>query len=187
MESSQVAVGLRGRSHEVERPPLWFRISVGPPVTPRPLGRSHIGRLTWVGLLAIVTATAVNVLIGYLAVTFLDISNLFSPLNGYGTIVPFTVIGVAGATVVYALITRYSRSPMRLFLWIAGAALALSFVPDILLLVFSVPGATPISVGVLLVMHVAAFLVSVGMLTRLAPPSWNGAGTVPPDVQRRRK
>src|SRR5215218_4227928 len=111
------------------------------PVTPRPLGRSHIGRLTWVGLLAIVAATMVNVLIGYLAVTFLDISNLFSPLNGYGTIVPFTVIGVAGAAVVYALITRYSGSPMRLFLRVAGAALALSFVPDILLLVFSAPGA----------------------------------------------
>jgi hypothetical protein len=25
------------------------------------------------------------------------------------------------------------------------------------------------------------------MLTRLVPPSWNGAGTAPPDVQRRRK
>jgi hypothetical protein len=124
-----------------------------------------------VGLLAIVAATIVNVLIGYLAVTCLDISNLFSPLKGYGTIVPLTVIGVAGATVVYALVTRYSRSPMRLFLRVAVAALALSFVPDILLLVFSAPGATPISVGVLLLMHVAAFLISVGMLTRLVPPS----------------
>jgi hypothetical protein len=46
-----------------------------------------------------------------------------------------------------------------------------------LLLVFSAPGATPISVGVLMLMHVAAFLVSVGVLTRLAPPSWDGAGT----------
>jgi hypothetical protein len=111
------------------------------PVTPRPLGRSHIGRLTWVGLLAIVTATVVNVLIDYQVVRFLDISNLFSPLNGYGTIVPFTVIGVAGATVVYVLITRYSQNPMRLFVRVAGAALVLSFVPDILLLVFA-PGAT---------------------------------------------
>ena len=141
------------------------------PRTPRPLGRSLIGRLTWVGVLAIVAATAVNVSIGYLALTFLDISNLFVPLNGYGTIVPFTVIGVAGATVVYALITRYSRSPVRLFLRVAVAALALSFVPDISLLIFTVPGASPISVGVLLLMHVAAFLVSVGMLTRLVPPA----------------
>jgi hypothetical protein len=51
-----------------------------------------------------VAATAVNSLIGYLAATFLDISKPFSPLDGYGTIVPFTVIGVAVATVVYALV-----------------------------------------------------------------------------------
>jgi hypothetical protein len=122
-----------------------------------------------VGVLSLVAATALNVLIGYVAATFLEISRMFSPLNGYGTIVAFTVIGVAGATVVYALVTRYSRNPMRLFLRVAVAALALSFVPDILLLVFT-PGATLISVGVLMLMHVAAFLVSVGMLTRLAPP-----------------
>lgn len=162
-------------------------------VTPRPFGWSLIRRLSWVGLLAIVTATAVNVLvgylaitflglskmffvlIGYLAVTFLGISNLFLSLNWYGTIVFFTVVGVAGATAVYALITRYSRSPIGLFLWIAGAALVLSFAPDISLLAFSVAGATPISVGVLMLMHVGAFLVSVGMLTRLVSPSWNGA------------
>jgi hypothetical protein len=141
------------------------------PVTPRPLGWSFIGRLTWVGVLAIVAATAVNVVIGYLALTFLDISTLFVPLNGYGTIVPLTVIGVAGAAVVYALIMRYSRNPIRLFLRVAVAALALSFVPDISLLIFTVPGASPISVGVLLLMHVAAFLVSVGMLTRFVPPA----------------
>ena len=36
---------------------------------------------------------------------------------------------------------------------------------------FSATGATPISVGALMLMHLAAFLVSVGMLTRLVPPS----------------
>ena len=125
------------------------------------------------GVLSIVAATALNVLIGYAAATFLEISRMFWPLNGYGTIVAFTVIGVAGATVVYALVTRYSRNPMRLFLRVAVAALALSFVPDILLLVFA-PGATLISVGVLMLMHVAAFLVSVGMLTRLASSTRRG-------------
>ena len=143
------------------------------PLTPRPLGRSFIGRLTWVGVLSLVAATALNVLIGYVAATFLEISRMFSPLNGYGTIAAYTAIGVAGAIVVYVLVTRYSRNPMRLFLRVAVAALALSFVPDILLLVFT-PGATLISVGVLMLMHVAAFLVSVGMLTRLAPSTRRG-------------
>ena len=143
-------------------------------LTPRPLGRSFIGRLSWVGVLSVVAATALNVLIGYVAATFLEISRMLSPLNGYGTIAAYTAIGVAGAIVVYVLLTRYSRNPMRLFLRVAVAALALSFVPDILLLVFAAPGATLISVGVLMLMHVAAFLVSVGMLTRLAPSTRRG-------------
>jgi hypothetical protein len=125
-------------------------------------------RLWWVGLLAIVLATALNVLIGYLAVRLLDISKTFSPLDGYGTIIPFTVIGVGAATVVYALLLRYSRNPRRVFVRVAGAALVLTFVPDILLLVASEPGATAVSVGALMSMHVAAWAISVPTLITLA-------------------
>lgn len=105
-----------------------------PPVslTLRPLGWSLTGRLSWVRLLAIVAATTMNGLIGYLAIMFLDISKtffvligylaltslgisgFFLPLSWYDTIVPFTVGGVAGATAVYAIIC-YSPSPVRLF------------------------------------------------------------------------
>ena len=78
-------------------------------LTPRLLGWSLIGRLGWVGLLAIVAATTMNlsigylaivllgisksffVVVGYLALTALGISGLFLPLSWYGTIVPFTV------------------------------------------------------------------------------------------------
>ena len=157
-------------------------------LTRRPLGWGLIGRLSWVGLLAIVAATTMNVSIGYLAIMFLDISKtffvligylaltalgisgLYLPLSWYGTIVPFTVVGVAGATAVYAIIICYSPSPIRLFSWISGVALVLSFIPDISLLALSVAGTTPLSVGVLMLMHVSAFLVSFGMLTRLVPP-----------------
>jgi hypothetical protein len=51
--------------------------------------------------------------------------------------------------------------------------LVLSFVPDVLLLVASVPGATAVSVGVLVVMHVVAWAISVGMLTTLVPVNHN--------------
>ena len=158
-------------------------------LTPRPLGWSLIGRLGWVGLLAVVGATTMNVSIGYLAIVFLDISKsffvvvgymalaslgisgLYLPLSWYGTIIPFTVVGVAGATAVYAIIMRYSSSPSRLFSWVAGVALVLSFIPDVSLLAFPVAGSTPLSVGVLMLMHVSALLVSFGMLTRLVPPN----------------
>src|SRR3712207_2062742 len=120
--------------------------------------------LWWAGLIAIVLATALNVLIGYLAIRLLDIPKTFAPLDGYGTIIPFTVIGVGAATVVYALLLRYSRNPKRVFVRVAGAALLLTLVPDILLLVASAPGATAVSVGVLTSMHVAAWAISVGTL-----------------------
>jgi hypothetical protein len=158
-------------------------------LAPRPLGWSLVGRLGWVGLLAVVAATTMNLSIGYLAIVFLDvsksffvvvgyhalasvgISGLYLPLSWYGTIVPFTVVGVAGATGVYAIVICYSPSPIRLFSWVAGVALVLSFIPDVSLLAFPVAGTTPLSVGVLMLMHVSAFLVSFGMLTRLARPS----------------
>lgn len=60
---------------------------------------------------------------------------------------------------------------MRLFSWVAGVALVISFIPDVSLLVFPLAGTTPLSVGVLMLMHVSAFLVSFVMLTRLVPPN----------------
>ena len=62
-------------------------------LTPRPLGWSLIGRLSWVGLLAIVAATTMNVLIGYLAIVFLDISKTFFVLIGY---LALTSLGISG-------------------------------------------------------------------------------------------
>ena len=84
------------------------------------------------GLLAIVAATTMNVLIGYLAITFLDISKtffvligylaltslgisgLYLPVSRYDTIVPISVVGVAGATAVYAIIICCSPILIRL-------------------------------------------------------------------------
>jgi hypothetical protein len=54
---------------------------------------SLIGRLSWVGLLAIVVATTMNVLIGYLAIVFLDISKTFFMLIGY---LALTSLGISG-------------------------------------------------------------------------------------------
>jgi len=53
---------------------------------------------------------------------------------------------------------------------IALVALAVSFVPDLLLLVASpFPGTSVIAVATLMVMHVVAWAISVGILTRLIP------------------
>jgi hypothetical protein len=79
-----------------------------------------------------------------------------------------TALGVLGAVIVFALLARFARRPLLMFKRIATVALVLSFVPDILLLVASEPGATLASVGVLMSMHVVTWAISVGMLITLA-------------------
>jgi MFS family permease len=134
-------------------------------------------RLWWVGLLAIIASVAANVLVRALAGATLDLSPDSLELLDYGGVIGLTVLGVLGAVIVFALLERFARRPILMFERIAAVVLVLSFVPDVLLLVASVPGATAVSVGVLMSMHVVAWAISVGLLSRFAPP----------DVQRRRK
>ena len=144
-------------------------------ITPDRTKTGRIGlRLWWVGLLAIIASVAANLLVRLLAVVTLDISPDFEPLSGYGTVISLTAFGVLGAVIVFALLARFARPPILMFKRIAAVALVLSFVPDVLLLVASVPGATAVSVGVLMVMHVVTWAISVGMLTTLA-----GIGNLP--------
>jgi hypothetical protein len=143
-------------------------------VTPVSTKNRKIGlRLWWVGLLAIIASVAANVLVRLLAVATLDISPDFVALSGYGAVISLTTFGVLGAVIVFALLARFARRPILMFKRIAAVALVLSLVPDLLLLVASVPGATAVSVGVLMVMHVMAWAISVDMLTTLAPVNHN--------------
>jgi hypothetical protein len=81
----------------------------------------------------------------------------------------FTIVGVLGAVIVYAVIGRFSRQPVRLFRRVALVTLVVSFIPDILMLITGFnPGTTAANVAVLILMHVVAWAITVGMLTRLA-------------------
>lgn len=74
-----------------------------------------------------------------------------------------SAVGAGGATGTYWLLRRSVRDADRTFVRIAGAVLLFSFVPDIALLVFD-PAATPLAVGILLLMHIVVAAVSVGSL-----------------------
>lgn len=132
--------------------------------------RPALSRLLWVGPLAIVAATVANVILQQLAVALLRPDPAFMPLNLMPPII-FTVVGVLGAVLVYALVGRFARNPVVLFRRIALVTLVVSFIPDILMLVTGFnPGTTLANVVVLMVMHVVAWAIAVGMLTRLAGP-----------------
>jgi hypothetical protein len=129
--------------------------------------RISFGRLLWVGPLAVLAAVIANVLVSITAVALLGISPEFDPLH-VGPVIGFTVVGVLGAVIVFALIARFSRRPVCLFRRIALVVLLLSFVPDLSLLYASpYAGTTVQSVIVLMLMHVVAWLISVGLLTTL--------------------
>jgi hypothetical protein len=125
-------------------------------------------RLLWVGPLAIVAAVIANQIVRIIAVSLLNISPEFPPLQ-IGPPIMFTIMGVLGAIIVYAIIGRLSRRPIRLFRVIALIVLVLSFLPDIGLLTSNMmPGTTPAAVLTLASMHVVTWAITVWMLTTLA-------------------
>jgi uncharacterized protein DUF6069 len=133
-----------------------------------PIERVAFNRLLWVGPLTILAAIVANVVIQQVAVAVLQPDPLFMPLTLIVPIV-FTFVGVLGAVIVYALIGRFSQQPVRLFRRVALVTLVVSFIPDILMLITKFnPGTTTANVAVLILMHIVAWGIAVGMLTRLA-------------------
>lgn len=74
-----------------------------------------------------------------------------------------SAVGAIGAVLVYLLLRRVSSSPDRTFRRVAVAVLVLSVLPDIGLLLAD-ETATPIGVGLLMVMHVTVAAICIGLL-----------------------
>ncbi len=128
------------------------------------------GRLPWAALLAAVAAALANALVYFAASGLGTITQsvlLPSPMGvsplTVGLVAITSVIGTIGAAAVFAVIGLLARHPVRLFRIVATVVLVLSFVPPA-----TVPG-VPVAMRLsLVVMHVVAWGVSVGLLTTLA-------------------
>ena len=129
--------------------------------------RIALGRLWWIGLLAAIASVIVNAIIVTIARGLFNVPPEFAPF----TVPQFTfltVAGVAGATIVFAVVGRFARRPIRTYYWIAAIALVLSWLPDFgLLAARPYPGTTIQSVGTLMFMHIVTAAISVGLLTTL--------------------
>lgn len=127
-------------------------------------------RLPVVALLAAVAAAVTNVLV-FLAASglgFIPPDVLISTSNGespltVGMVLGASVAGAVGAAVVFAVIGSFARRPVRLFRRVAVVALVLSFVTPL-----TIPVAPVAMVLSLEAMHVVAWAVIVGLLTKLA-------------------
>jgi hypothetical protein len=139
-------------------------------VASRPSEHVHLSnrRLVWAGPLAIVGAVAANAVVRAVELAVLPVPNEFFPLRAPASFVGLTVAGMLGAVIAYAVVGRFSKIAVRTFRIVAGVALLLSFLPDLGLLVGGMPGATLTGVLALMVMHVVAAAIAVGVLTGLA-------------------
>lgn len=125
-------------------------------------------RLVPVGLLTALVAAVANGVVYLVAAEAAGAMPQEIVVNGQGPItLPMvattSMLGAIAATIVYALVGWFARRPVRVFRIVAAVVLVLSFVPP-----FTIPGAPPAMVGTLLLMHVVAAAVIVGLLTTLA-------------------
>ena len=125
------------------------------------------GWLVPAGLLAALVAAAGNAVL-YLVALAVGTMPQDIDVNGQGPItlsmvVTMSVLGAVAGTGVYALVGRFARRPVRVFRAVAAVALVLSFAGP-----FTVPGAPAAMIAMLLLMHVVAAAVVVGLLTTLA-------------------
>jgi hypothetical protein len=123
------------------------------------------GQFALVGLGTIVAAVLANVLVYYIGGAVVDYDPQFLPLASVGGAVIFTVFPAIIAVVIYAILLRFTRNPARIFTIIAVIALIISLIPD-LTYIPTVPGVTTAQTAMLLLMHLVAAAVIVGVLTR---------------------
>jgi hypothetical protein len=130
-----------------------------------------LGALARRGALAALVAALLNVVVSRIAAALLDVPGDYGPLQ-VGPVATFTIVAVLAGTAVYALLTRRTAQPGRVFRIVAWAFAVVSAVPTVLLLVTDQPlleGSQPAAgatVAATVLLHAIPAAVIVGLLTR---------------------
>lgn len=127
------------------------------------------GRFARIGLATMVTAVAANTLVYFIGGAFVPYDPRFLPLANVSGEIVFTLPAGIVAVLLYAALLRFARKPARTFTIIAAVVLVVATIPDFTYIP-TVPGATGGQTAVLVVMHVVAAGVIVGMLTTFTRP-----------------
>jgi len=111
-------------------------------------------------------ATVANVLIAMALRNGLGVPAAFTPLSN-PAVASFTVVGMIGATLVFAWVARTQSDPRRTFVLIATAGLIVSWLPDLAIWASRVfPGTTPTGILSLMALHVIPAGLAIGILLR---------------------
>ena len=125
----------------------------------------QLRKLVWVGPLAVVLSIIGVLIVRVLTVAILQPNPLPMSL-GWGAPTIFTGVLCTGAVLVFALVARFVKNPLRTYQIIALVVLVLSFLPDIAYAGSSIPGANWPTAIALMIMHVVAWGITVYLLTR---------------------
>jgi hypothetical protein len=133
------------------------------------VGRSYGSgwrRLLVVGAGLALVATVANVLVAMALRNGLGVPAAFQPLSTLG-VASVTIVGMIGATLVFAWIARTQPDPRRTFLRVATTGLIVSLLPVLVVWATAVfPGTTTAGILSLMVLHVVAAGFAVGILLR---------------------
>ena len=132
----------------------------------RQAGRLDWPRLATVGVVLAIVATGANLALALGLRSLLTIPARFEQL-GVPSVASFTIIGMFAATVVFAWTVAVRKEPVRKFVGMAIAALFISWLPDLFILVTGVfPGTTVSGVIGLMSLHLVAATCAVVLLAR---------------------
>lgn len=126
----------------------------------------QLKKLWWAGPVTVLAA-----ILGVLIVRAISMAILPAPYApGLAMImlpIILTLVLCTGAVVLFALVGRFAKNPVKAFLIISSIFLVISFLPDIAAVSAPFPGAGwPYSIT-LMVMHVVAGFITVYMLLKL--------------------
>ena len=126
----------------------------------------ELRKLWWVGPLTVLAAI-VGVLI-VRTIARLILQPPYAPgLAMFMIPIVLTLVLCTAAVLVFALVGRFAKNPVRTYIIISFVFLIISFLPDIAAASMRMPGAGwPYSIT-LMIMHVVAGVITVLMLTRL--------------------
>jgi DMSO reductase anchor subunit len=131
--------------------------------------KTHIqlSRLLWVGPLTVIASILGVLIVRVIAVAVLQPDP--APMSlGWALPTFFTFVLVTGAVLVFALVARFAKDPIRTYQVIAFVFLLVSFLPDIAFARSPMPGANWPDAFALMVMHVVAWGICVTLLGRLS-------------------
>jgi hypothetical protein len=141
--------------------------------TPAASRAGNRGRFALVALGTIVAAVLANVLVYFIGNAVVGYDPQFVVLANVSGTVLFTIVPAIVAVLLYAALLRFTRHPARIFSIIAAVVFIVTLIPDFTYIP-TVPGATTGQTAVLVLMHVVAAAVIVGMLTTLARRNRDG-------------